>query len=93
MRELRLEDFSAAVGETFSVELDGTAVPLSLAAAQELPRMVREAGSFRLDWLGPSEPMLPQAIYRMRRGEETFEMFIVPVAKDGAGVHYEAIFN
>ena len=34
-----------------------------------LPRSMREAGAFRLEWRGPAEPVLAQAIYRFRRGE------------------------
>jgi hypothetical protein len=93
MRELKLEDFSGAVGETFSIEVEGATLGLSLVAAQELPRLVREGGSFRLEWLGPVEPVLPQAIYPIRQGEETYEIFIVPLSTGPSGTRYEAVFN
>jgi hypothetical protein len=54
---------------------------------------MREGGAFRLEWRGPAEPVLDQAIYRFRRGEQSFDMFIVPVGRDAQGTLYEAIFN
>lgn len=91
--ELSLKDFEGRVGEPYElVFADGT-LPIVLEKAQELPRSVREAGAFRLEWRGPGEPILAQATYRFRRGEETFDMFMVPVGRDSAGTLYEAIFN
>ncbi|HEX8668751.1 MAG TPA: hypothetical protein VF727_10320 [Allosphingosinicella sp.] len=91
--DLRLDNFSGAVGERFDLEVEGTALPLVLETAQELPRSMRDAGAFRLEWRGPADPVLPQAIYPFRRGEDSFEMFIVPVGRDARGTLYEAIFN
>jgi hypothetical protein len=91
--DLRLDHFSGAVGERFDLEVDGTAMPLVLETAQELPRSMREAGAFRLEWRGPADPVLPQAIYRFRRDDDSFDMFIVPVERDSRGTLYEAIFN
>ncbi|HMC91919.1 MAG TPA: hypothetical protein VKI45_05600 [Allosphingosinicella sp.] len=94
MSALQLSDFEGAVGETWDVDLGaGTAVGLRLDKAQPLARALREEGGFRLEWTGPSDTFLPQATYRFRRGAAQFEMFIVPVAKDGADYRYEAIFN
>lgn len=93
MRELRLDEFERLEGEAFELLLDEQAVPMRLTRVQPLPPTGRAAGSFTLDWRGPAEPLLPQAIYRLRRGEDEFEMFIVPLAKDAEGVRYEAVFN
>ena len=41
---------------------------------------------------GPVHPLLPQATYPFRHGEEVDEIFIVPVAQDANGTQYEAIF-
>jgi len=91
--ELSLADFEGFVGEPHElVFADGT-IPIVLEKAQELPRSMRDAGAFRLEWRGPSEPVLGQAIYRFRRGEQLFDMFIVPVGRDARGTLYEAIFN
>ncbi len=93
MRELRLDEFTDREGETFELLLGGESVPLTLAKVQPLPPSGREAGAFVLEWRGPVDPVLPQAIYNLRQGEDDFEIFIVPLRQDGEGVRYEAIFN
>jgi hypothetical protein len=91
--ELSLKDFEQHVGEPYELVFSDATLPIMLEKAQELPRSIREAGAFRLEWRGPAEPILTQAIYRFRRGDDNFEMFIVPVARDAGGTLYEAIFN
>jgi hypothetical protein len=91
--ELSLADFEDFVGEPYEIVFADGTIPVVLEKAQGLPRSMREAGAFRLEWLGPAEPVLPQATYRLRRGEQLFDMFIVPVALDSRGALYEAIFN
>jgi hypothetical protein len=93
MAGLRLEDFSGLVGETWQVDAAGASVPLRLEVAQELPLAHRPEGGFRLEWAGPPEPFLPQAIYLFSRDRGPVEMFIVPVARTQDGFLYEAIFN
>jgi hypothetical protein len=91
--ELTLADFEGFVGQPYEIVFADGTLPVVLEKAQELPRSIRDEGAFRLEWRGPSEPILAQAIYRFRRGDETFDMFIVPVGRDGTGTLYEAIFN
>jgi hypothetical protein len=93
MRELRLDDFEGREGEAFELVLGDGTVPLRLTKVQALPPSGREAGAFTLEWHGPAEPVVPQATYALRRGDDTIEIFIVPLAKDAYGVRYEAIFN
>ncbi|HEX8482849.1 MAG TPA: hypothetical protein VF650_13185 [Allosphingosinicella sp.] len=93
MRELRLEEFQGREGATFELLLDQEAVPLTLAAVRVLRPSGREAGAFTLEWRGPAEPVLPQAIYTLRLGDDRFEMFIVPLGQDQDEVRYEAVFN
>ena len=93
MRDYRLEDFTGLVGETFDVDIGDSTMAMKLAIAQQLPTSHRPGGSFRLEWIGAREPVLPQAIYPMRHGDDTYELFIVAVERDEEGVHYEAIFN
>ncbi|HEY0411985.1 MAG TPA: hypothetical protein VGD66_02440 [Allosphingosinicella sp.] len=91
--DLRLDDFAEAVGESYELLLGDEAVSLVLERTQELPRSIRDAGSFRLEWRGPASPVIEQSVYTFRRGDRTFEMFIVPVGKSEAGILYEAIFT
>ena len=91
--ELSLADFEGFVGEPYEIVFADGTIPIALEKAEGLPRSMREAGAFRLEWRGPADPSLVQAIYRFRRGEQLFDMFIVPVGRDERGTLYEAIFN
>lgn len=91
--ELSLADFEGFVGEPHEIVFTDGTIPVTLEKAEGLPRSMREAGAFRLEWRGPAEPVIPQAVYRFRRGEQLFDMFIVPVGRDSSGTLYEAIFN
>lgn len=91
--ELSLKDFEGFVGEAHEIVFADGSLPVVLEKAQSLTRSIREAGAFRLEWRGPAEPILPQATYRFRRGEQLFDMFVVPIGRDPNGTLYEAIFN
>lgn len=91
MTFLSLSDFTA--GTVFSVSVEDQTYPFTLNKAQALSDSGREGGSFRLEFLGPDEPVLPQAIYPFSAGGEPgHEIFIVPVGRDAEGVRYEAVF-
>ena len=92
MAGYRLEDFS--VGDRFEVDLDGAVQALELIKAEALPGSSREEGGFRLEFRGPFEPILPQAIYALRGdgGGEAREIFIVPIGREAEGTRYEAVF-
>lgn len=90
MTALCLSDF--ATGAVYDVAADEGVLPLTLDKAQPLSDSGREGGSFRLEFVGPEAPVLPQAIYCFARGEDAHEIFIVPVARDPGGVRYEAVF-
>jgi hypothetical protein len=88
---MRLSDFPA--GTVYDVPAGDAVYPLTLDKAEALPDSGREGGSFRLEFLGPADPILPQATYRFALGDdEGQEVFIVPVSRDADGVRYEAVF-
>lgn len=91
--DYKADDFRPAEGETFELEADGAKIALTLDFVQDLPRSVREQGSFRLLFLGPPEPLVPQGLYSLSRGGESYDIFIVPIAQSDKGSTYEAIFN
>jgi len=103
MRALTWDDFAQAEGRAYRVRLvevvQGEPEPrqfeieLVLAKASVLPSGMREGQSFRLEFLGPQTPILPQACYILEHGNKADEIFIVPVASDAQGTTYEAIFN
>jgi uncharacterized protein DUF6916 len=87
-----LDDFRVAVGSLFTLE--GSA-PLRLVEAE----LTAERGAgmerdpFRLEFLGPSDPILPQRTYVLEHDTlGALDIFIVPIARDASGTTYEAIF-
>lgn len=87
---LGLSDFQT--GTLYEVATGDAAYPLALDKVQALADSGREGGSFRLEFVGPSDPILPQATYRFSDGGAGHEIFIVPVGRDAIGVRYEAVF-
>ncbi|HEV2817863.1 MAG TPA: hypothetical protein VGW40_11670 [Allosphingosinicella sp.] len=87
-----LDDFSGWVGQSFAVPVGGHRLMLTLEAAEELRGSARDAGGFRLQFLGPAELMLDQGIFPFEIEAERFELFIVPIGRDQRGTRYEAVF-
>jgi len=93
MRALTRDEFDGREGETFELDLDGRTIDITLTKTYALPDSGRDGGAFVLEWLGPYEPVLPQAIFTFRDKQGEFEMFIVAIGRDRAGTRYEAVFN
>jgi hypothetical protein len=95
MHALTWEEFEGTEGvSAWQVDSEGgPCVEMTLKRAIQLPATGRAGGSFRLEFQGPFEPILPQAIYRFRSGDACHDIFIVPVARDDDGTLYEAVFN
>lgn len=87
-----LGDFSGLVGQGFAVAVGGHRLMLTLAAAEELHGSVREAGGFRLEFLGPADPMLDQGIFPFESEAGRYDLFIVPIGRSAEGTRYEAVF-
>ena len=93
MRDLIWDDFRDFVGTIYSVDTPAGPLPFRLDVAEPLADSGRTGGSFRLELVGPNDPILPQAIYPFSgEGVDPFEIFIVPVGQDAGGTRYEAIF-
>lgn len=93
MRDLDWDEFRDSVGTIYSVDTEIGPLPLRLDVAQPLADSGRIGGAFKLELVGPLDPILPQAIYPFAaEGTDPFEMFIVPVDRDASGTRYEAIF-
>ncbi len=98
-RALTLADFTPALGDRFDAVPDEGAPPmtLTLTAADPLPAGGYPGAArapFALAFRGDGAVVLPQRIHRLRHaamGE--MAMFLVPIARDAAGVTYEAVFN
>jgi hypothetical protein len=92
VEDIQFGHFVGRVGQGFEVPVRGHRVPVVLEAAQELPGSPRPGGGFRLEFLGPHNPVLAQGIFPFEIGTERFEMFVVPIGRDVSGTRYEALF-
>ena len=95
---LTANEFSKHVNTKFGVDLDGensvdlllTEVKGYVSKHQEQEGMER----FSIYFQGPAEPHLPQKLYAFHHAEMgSFEMFLVPIAKNDEGFRYESVFN
>ena len=99
LKTLTISDFLPLVGSSFQLQdQPESALPLELLEAVKLgdrPAWSRNfPESFSLLFKGPSDRVLPQRIYRLLHSQlGELGIFLVPVARQADGIHYEAIFN
>jgi hypothetical protein len=63
-----------------------------LVAAEPIANAARDGGGFRLDFAGPTDPILSQGIAAVAGPSGTHDIFIVPISRDADRTLYEAIF-
>ena len=86
--------FRSALQDGFVVEHGEARIELRLGEVQSLGDGYAEREAFALTFLGPVEPLLSQATYRLvHEGLGALDVFIVPVARDAGAASYEAIFT
>jgi hypothetical protein len=90
--DMHFSHFSDRVGKSFEVAAQGHRLSLTLDAAQELPGSPRPGGAFRLEFLGPHDPVLDQGIFPFEIDKDRFELFVVAIGRDTKGTRYEAVF-
>ncbi len=86
-------------GETFELALieatdlsGGPATATATASPQESARRPRPP--FSVVFRGPPGVLLPQRIYRVEHDRiGAFDLFLVPIGPDAAGMRYEAVFG
>ena len=98
VEDFTVSTFSELVGAPFRLHLeDSSALDLELVSVTPAlihPGEARERAPFSVVFRGPTEPVLPQRIYRFE--SETlgsFELFVVPIGPDDNGMQYEAVFG
>jgi hypothetical protein len=94
--------FAEHVGSRFLLALEGQ-TPLALELIEitryeKNPDFARRKEPFSAIFLGPSRPVLPQAIYPLDHPMlGRLEIFLVPIGPDkrgnASGMRYEAAFN
>lgn len=89
-----LTSFVEWQGQRFDLPTsDGATVALTLASVQALTAP-RGYEAFSLIFLGPAERPLAQDTYRFTGPvADPIDLFVVPVAQDADGLHYQAIVN
>jgi hypothetical protein len=92
MRSLTFADFKPLLRKPLKVKAAAGVLELLLADAQVLPGSLRDGGGFRLEFLGPLQPMLGQGNFRFLVGAEPHEIFLVPLGPVADKMRYEAIF-
>lgn len=90
-----IDTFAGRLGQSFTVDVTGGApFEATLAEATSLgpPGPPTGRAPFSLVFVGPVH--VAQAIYRMGHDEiGSFELFLVPLGPDAAGMRYEAVFT
>lgn len=93
---LRLEHFAGRLNETFRAALNEGDIEFVLVEARPLPNNMPNAARdpFSLVFRNNSALLFPQQNYRMSHAQVgSFDIFMVPVARDRDGFLYQAIFN
>jgi hypothetical protein len=88
-----LADFTARTGTIFHANRDGYAFDLRLESAQNHVEDARQT-NFSVLFIAPGDVPAEQGIYTV--GDESLgplDVFLVPVARDEKGLHFEAVFN
>ena len=99
-RWLTFDLFEGRVGEQFVVSGDGMPpLPMELAEATESTHAGgtgpegQQRLQFSLVFRGPSEPVLPQAIYGLDHDAlGHLDLFLVPIGPAGDAMRYQAAF-
>ena len=86
--------FSELLHTTFQVRIAGEApLLLELFEVTEKDQSAR-VEQFFLVFRGPLTPHFPQGIYTLEHEKlGTFDLFIVPLGPDSAGMTYQVVFN
>ena len=92
--KLTLDTFTPWVETQFKVQSKLAQVELELAAATGMKNHGASGEAFSLLFTGPETRWLPQGTYGFEHDRiGNFQLFIVPVGKEGGRMQYEAVFN
>ncbi|MEG3181829.1 DUF6916 family protein [Sphingomonas sp. LT1P40] len=89
---MTLDDVAERVGTAYTIFAGDVPVLLTLDLVESLNDSGRVGGSFRLEFVGPVQPILPQGIYRFSVVDAEHDIFVAPISSGAQGTRYEAIF-
>jgi hypothetical protein len=92
LNDLTIASFIPRLGETFTLSTPAGVLNLVLAEVEDVGQgQARRA--FSLRFVGPGQPILPQAIYRFDNPAlGSLDIFLVPLGPKDGGIQYEAVF-
>jgi hypothetical protein len=87
-------DFSQALNTSFRLTLEGMQTLETTLVQLREDKPTPGIEQYTLLFRGPGEVVLPQHIYPIEHDTlGVFDLFLVPVSRDLAGVYYEAIIS
>lgn len=94
LENLTLSVFAEHLYSKFRAQLDGAqAIELELIQAEDAGSTPQQE-QFSLIFQGPLELFLPQRTYTLSHAQlGELGLFLVPVAREKEGYHYQAVFN
>ncbi len=94
LEKLTAANFSDRMQDKFTLSSPPGPLDLVLAELEEFGPAPSGRNAFSLRFLGPSRPILPQAIYRLENAAMgPLEIFLVPLGPHQGGMRYEAVFT
>lgn len=88
------ETFVPLIGQRFPMEVPGGTLDLVLAEVIALPPRPAGRQPFTLLFHEPAGRLVPQGMHPVSHPRlGTFELFVVPIGPDPAGMRYEAVFG
>ena len=92
--ELTHEEFSKHLNTKFEIRIsEAQAVEVELTEVSELLLSARQE-RFSLIFRSANDIMVAQGLHRFEHDQMgSFDLFIVPVDRDGRGTYHEAVFN
>ena len=94
LEKLTAGSFSPRMQDKFTVASAPVPLDLVLTEVEEFGPAPSGRNAFSLRFLGPVQPILPQAIYRLENAAMgPLEIFLVPLGPHQGGMRYEAVFT
>ena len=88
-----ITEFQKRAGASFALKTDGISIQLLLEQVVQSPQAPTGYACFSAEFIGPAQPVLPQATYCLIGEDVEMELFLVPIERLSQGIRYQAIFN